>query len=114
MSICDKTSNNKYFNCPPRMSDGRHFTDYRQSDYVNNLLRMTAHINGSYQYRQFLIHNATNLIMANNEYAKDKNGCHPCNFKPVEFKRECDVDLSNMHCKTIHHNGIGTQYKSGL
>ena len=39
MTNCNKTSNNKYFNCPAKMSDGRHFTDYRPSCYVNNLLR---------------------------------------------------------------------------
>ena len=38
-NICKKTSNNKYFNCPPRMDDGRHFTDYRPNDRVNNLIR---------------------------------------------------------------------------
>ena len=30
---CHKTTNNKYFQCPPRMSDGRHFTDYRSNVY---------------------------------------------------------------------------------
>ena len=35
---CYKTTNNKYFNCPPRMSDGRHFTDYRPVCDVNNLI----------------------------------------------------------------------------
>ena len=29
-------SNNKYFDCPPRMHDGRNFTDYRPSCDVNN------------------------------------------------------------------------------
>ena len=33
---CYKASNNKYFNCPPRMDDGRHFTDYRSSCDTNN------------------------------------------------------------------------------
>ena len=36
MSSCYKTSNNKFFNAPPRMSDGRHFTDYRP-DYELNM-----------------------------------------------------------------------------
>ena len=35
MSRCHP-SNNKYFDCPPRMSDGRNFTDYRPSCDVNN------------------------------------------------------------------------------
>ena len=28
-NLCYKTSNNKYSDCPPRMADGRHFTDFR-------------------------------------------------------------------------------------
>ena len=39
MNSCYKTSNNKYFKCPPRMDDGRHFTDYRPNCHVNNLVR---------------------------------------------------------------------------
>ena len=38
MSSCYKTSNNKYFNLPPRMDDARHFTDYRPNCVMNNLL----------------------------------------------------------------------------
>ena len=33
------TSNNKYFDCPPRMDDARHFTDYRPNRDVNNKIR---------------------------------------------------------------------------
>ena len=35
MSSCYKTSNNKYAKCPPRMDDGRHFTDYRPNHEIN-------------------------------------------------------------------------------
>lgn len=84
--ICNKSSNNKYFNCPALMSDGRQFTDYRPSNYVNNLIRMTAGVMGSYDYRQFLINNAELLMQANIQYAYEMNGCKPCNFKPVVYK----------------------------
>ena len=55
---CHKTSNNKYFNCPPRMDDGRHFTDYRPSCHVNNLVRSNNAVLNSHEYRMFLTHNA--------------------------------------------------------
>lgn len=112
--ICDKTSNNKYFNCPPRMDDGRHFTDYRANCYVNNLVRMTNDIVGSYEYRQFLIDNAEALMQSNREYTEMKNGCSPCSAKPVPFHRICDVGLSNMECKLLDPNGVGTEYASAL
>ena len=112
--ICDKTSNNKYFNCPPRMDDARHFTDYRSSDYVNNLIRMSYGIVGSYEYRQYLINNADKLMQMNRDYAYEKNGCSPCNFKPVPFKTDCDVTIKNVACKTANPNGIGIKYHSGM
>ena len=72
MSKCQKTSNNKYFNCPALMSDGRIFTDYRSSTIVNEDLMKVTDINSSYKYRQFLINNGDNIIKLNNDYINDK------------------------------------------
>jgi len=44
------------------MSDGRMFTDYRESNYVNNLIRYNNKSMSSYVYRQFLIDNASELM----------------------------------------------------
>ena len=57
--VCNKTSNNKFFDCPPRMDDGRHFTDYRPNSYVNDLIRYSNKVMSSYNARQFLQANAT-------------------------------------------------------
>ena len=65
MSLCYKTSNNKYFDCPPRMADGRFFTDYRPNCYTQNLIRSKNGLNNSFQYRMFLTHNAENLMDIN-------------------------------------------------
>ena len=35
----NKTSNNKYFECPARMDDGRLFTDYSPSAVLNDVIR---------------------------------------------------------------------------
>lgn len=78
MSSCDKTSNNKYLDCPPRMSDGRHFTDYRPSCHTNNLIRANNAVMNSYEYRLFLTRNANKLIELNRNYACQKNCCGPC------------------------------------
>ena len=47
-------NNPKYNNCPPRMSDGRHFTDYRPNCMVNNLVQTQNNVPDTYQYRLFL------------------------------------------------------------
>ena len=65
MSSCYKTTNNKYFNAPPRMSDGRHFTDYRPSHELNMKISQDNDINDSYEYRQFLIDNGEKLMDVN-------------------------------------------------
>ena len=64
--VCNKTSNNKYFNCPPRMDDGRHFTDYRPNAYVNSLVRYGNNVmTNNEAYRKFLIKNANELMKVN-------------------------------------------------
>jgi hypothetical protein len=78
MANCYKTSNNKWFSCPPRMDDARHFTDYRPNCHMNNLVRTNNEIVNSYDYRQFLTRNADKLIDLNRAYAVSKNGCGPC------------------------------------
>ena len=76
--ICYKTSNNKFFGCPARMSDGRNFTDYRPDCHVNNLIRQNNSTYNSFQYRMFLTHNAEKLMNLNRTYACEKNCCGPC------------------------------------
>ena len=47
---CYKACNNKHFNCPPRMDDGRHFTDYRPNCHVNNLVRGNNAVLNSHEF----------------------------------------------------------------
>ena len=61
MSACYKTSNNKYFNAPPLMSDGRHFTDYRSSCVANAMIHVNNKLTNSYDFRTYLIRNAKNI-----------------------------------------------------
>ena len=105
--VCDKTSNNKFFNCPPRMSDGRHFTDYRPSIYVNDLVRYSNNVMSNFQYKQFLIDNATVLMQLNNEYTHQKNGCNPCNAKTIPNQTNCIVNQSTSKCFVQDESGLG-------
>ena len=41
-------NNPKYTIRPPRMDDGRHFTDYRPNCFVNNLIQTQNRITDSY------------------------------------------------------------------
>ena len=112
MNSCYKTSNNKYFKCPPMMSDGRHFTDYRPSCVVNNLANDKNNITGSYEYRQYLINNSLKLMNMNKMYACQKNCCSPCNTSLLE---ENTTKVCNKKsCVTVQNKkdgfGEGRQY----
>ena len=107
MSICNKTSNNKYFNCPARMSDGRQFTDYRPNCYVNNLLRYNNKTMSSYEYRQFLINNGSELMNINNQYISQQVGCEPCNAPVIKNQSECVYNRQSGSCRINDVNGIG-------
>ena len=73
-----KTNNNQYDECPPRMDDARHFTDYRPNCHLNNLLIANYGIQNSHDYRSFLTHNAKKIMQMNRNYACKKNCCGPC------------------------------------
>lgn len=108
---CNKTSNNKYFDCPARMDDGRAFTDYRPSSTVNDMIRYSNNIMGSNEYRQFLIHNAVNIMNVSNNYTSSKMGCNSCNYEPVPFNTQCDYNNNFPVCNVLNPNGIGIRNK---
>ena len=106
-NVCDKTSNNKYFDCPARMDDGRAFTDYRSSSSVDDMIRYSNNVLGSYEYRQFLINNSKNIMAINNNYVNSKMGCNSCNAEPVPFNTTCDLNNNFPRCTITNPNGIG-------
>ena len=110
-SNCHKTSNNKYFDCPARMDDGRAFTDYRASSTVDNMIRYSNNTMSSFEYRQFLINNASEIMNVTNNYIKEKVGCNSCDYKPLPFQTECVINSSTSKCKVVDPNGIGIYNK---
>ena len=117
---CYKTSNNKYFNCPPRMADGRHFTDYRPNCYVNNLLRANNKLYNSFEYRTFLTNNANNLMNLNRAYACQKNCCGPCKkpyeqgtMLPEQSEVTCNSNVCDVSVTNINGLGQGRNYGNG-
>ena len=107
MTSCDKTSNNKYFDCPARMDDGRAFTDYRSSSTVNDMIRYSNNTMTSFDYRQFLTNNATKIMEVNNVYTKEKVGCDSCNYVEIPFQNTCTWNSSYGSCAMTNPNGIG-------
>ena len=78
MSSCYKASNNKYSKCPPRMDDGRHFTDYRPNTFINSSERYSNGIVTGEDYREYLQNNAVKIMNSNSQESWKINGCGPC------------------------------------
>ena len=104
---CNKTSNNKYFHCPALMSDGRAFTDYRPSGYVNDLIRLQNNVYDSYNYRQFLIHNAIKLMDVSDKYNTIKNGCPNCTYNVIPNSSTCVYNKKVGLCQPNGNFGLG-------
>lgn len=116
---CYKTSNNKYSDCPPRMSDGRHFTDFRPNCVVNTLLRTGCNAYNSFEYRNFLVRNGQQLIDLNRQLIFDKNKCGPCvqpyeqgTMLPEQTKVLCDRHGCLVKVNDPTGLGQGRQYNS--
>lgn len=72
--------NNALYNkdCPPLMSDGRLFTDYRPSCEYHNMLGRQNGITNSYDFKQMLMNNAIKLQQHNTKFYDNKSQCHSC------------------------------------
>jgi hypothetical protein len=111
---CNSTSNNKYFGCPALMSDGRTFTDYRPRCMVNDQIKKANQLTNSYDFRQFLIHNAESLMKANQQYAIQKVSCKPCTFatNTLNSQTNCQLDIQSSTCGVVDPRGLGLTNQS--
>ena len=105
---CIKTSNNKFFDCPALMSDGRFITDYRSSNTVNDMIRISNNTLSSFEYRQFLTNNAEDIMKINDDYLMNKNSCSSEQLITVPFNKVCTYNTQVSRCNnTNKRDGIG-------
>ena len=78
MSHCYKTHDNKYVQSPPRMSDARHFTDYRPHSELQEKLMKDNNMDNTQVFRAMMINNANKLMNLNVKQAELKNGVMKC------------------------------------
>ena len=71
-----RVSNNRFLNCPARMDDGRHFTNYCNNTSMNVKIRKDNNLKkDSNAYRKYLIENAEKLMKKNKEDMNKINSC---------------------------------------
>lgn len=67
-------SNNLHFNFPPIMEDGRTFSSWVPGSAINDQLRAQHNIESNWDYRQFLMHNSTNVMDSNLQQCFNQSG----------------------------------------
>lgn len=112
---CDRPSNNKFTNCAPMMADGRNFTDYRPRCVTNFPLDNMP--GSSYEYRQYLIKNASEIIKQNKQTAYKENMCGPCvspynqgTMLPEQSIMKCNGSTCSVTLNNPNGIGLGRQY----
>lgn len=115
---CTRTSDNKHWDCPPRMADGRLFTDYRPRCDINLQYRQQP-MTGSFDYRQFLITNGEKVIGQHRSQAYRGAYAGPCvqpynkgTVLPEKDAFVCDA----VTCRRVEGDptGLGTGRQYGM
>lgn len=115
-SECSRVSQNKHFDCPPRMSDGRHFTDYRPRCLLNTMFQSDQPMT-SFEYRKYLVSNADKLIGKDRTEAYNNNMCGPCvepydqgTMLPEQSMTVCDANVCKFYKNDDNGLGLGRVY----
>ena len=77
-ATCTSGCNNIHFNYPPIMNDGRNYADWQPGSIINERIRQQAGINSNWQYRNYLTHNAKDIMKTN--LIEACNQCGVCNY----------------------------------
>lgn len=108
-SECERESDNKHYMCPPKMADGRAFTDYKPRCAVHTTLMGSRPMN-SYELRQYMITNADTLMDKSRSEAERMNACGPC-VKPwnqgTMLPEQSMVKCNASTCSTSTNNPSG-------
>lgn len=114
-SSCMRATNNRFFDCPPLMADGRAFTDYRPKG-VQAIEDIVPLHKGSYDILQHFESRGVELIDEQRAKTFDKNVCAPCVDTVLRERDEqrcsanaCSAEVSQ-HDDPVHGLGQGRDY----
>ena len=116
---CTRVSDNKFFNCPPLMSDGRHFTDFRPRCFGQYMIKEEKKIPSSFDYRMYLTRNASEIMAKNALDAYQQNVCGPCMepFNVGTMLPEYEMQTCNTRTCSVKNNdpaGLGLGRDNGF
>jgi len=115
-SECERDSDNRHFQCPPKMADGRAFTDYKARCAVLTSLLQNKAMN-TYELRQYMINNAEQLMQQERTYASRMNACGPCvkpwnqgTMLPEQSMVRCNESTCSVSTSDPYGLGQGRDY----
>jgi len=95
--------NNAYNNFPPMMNDSRTYTSWQPSNITNEKIKKDGNITSNWEYRQFMIKNADNIIKLNQQKATEYSG--------INMNRNySDNSLNNAPDKSVNDSNINTPF----
>lgn len=101
--------------CPPRMADGRNFTDYRPRCFQQYMV--DDKLMSSFEQRMFLTRNAEELMKKNAAVAYTQNRCGPCvepydqgTMLPEQVKQSCNAKTCTFAVSDPYGLGVGREY----
>jgi len=95
-ATCYSGSNNIHFNFPPIMADGRNFASWQPEAVVNDRIRQQENITTSWQYRQYLTNNASEIMKMNSYGACEELG-YLLVFNQTQHRLQMSRIHSNQH-----------------
>jgi hypothetical protein len=105
--------------CPFRMSDGRNFTDYRTRCTIDYQRKKANAYKSSYDERQYLISNASQMMNENLKHAEQFNQCSGCykhnetgTMLPEQNMTSCNDKTCSFYTNTSTGLGTGRNYNS--
>lgn len=104
-----------FINCPPRMADGRNFTDYRPRCFQQYI--MEDKLMSSFEQRMFLTQNAEDIMKKNAAQAYMTNRCGPCEepfdvgtMLPENIKQVCNETTCSFNVSNPYGLGLGREF----
>ena len=95
---CTRETDSKNFSCPEKMQDGRLFTNWRPRSSTQYFNMIINNMPDAYTYRQYMTHNADEIIKKNAADAYMRAACGPCddeyergNMLPQTDEQVCDA-----------------------
>lgn len=110
---CYKVSNNKYADCPARMSDARHFTNYGPNCETELQLAASLNLKNAVEYKEWLTNNGTTLMNEYRKIACVRNCCNNCgggeyNGTMLPEKYIVKYDENGTYSRVLNDpNGVG-------